>query len=174
LWRLVKDEYGSPFEQFAKQRAPMEITWDAEAKTMFEKLYPNLTAERPGLSGSITARGDAQVCRLALFYAVTDLSDKIKPVHLKAAMALWKYCEDSATFIWGDSFGDPVADDLLTALRNNPAGMKTTEMFEAFGRNINAFKLHKALSLLEKHGKVKKSEKRSGKAGRPIEIWKAI
>ena len=43
---------------------------------------------------AITGRGEAQTIRLALLYAVLDGSDKIKVVHLKAALGLWKYCEE--------------------------------------------------------------------------------
>ena len=49
-------------------------------------------------------------------YAVLDGSDGvIRPVHLKAALAMWQYYEDSARFIFGDSIGDPVADTILQA-----------------------------------------------------------
>jgi hypothetical protein len=34
-------------------------------------------------------------------------------------MAVWAYCEASALRIFGDSLGDPVADDILRALRQS-------------------------------------------------------
>ena len=70
----------------------------------------------------VCGRADPQSLRLALIYAVLDGSDGvIRPVHLKAALAMWQYYEDSARFIFGDSIGDPVADTILHALRNNAA-----------------------------------------------------
>ncbi len=39
--------------------------------------------------------------RLALLYALLDSSDNIRSEHLKAAVAFWKYAEDSARLIFG-------------------------------------------------------------------------
>ena len=41
-------------------------------------------------------------------------------------MAVWAYCDQSAHLIFGDSLGDPVADDILIALRRNGGGMTRT------------------------------------------------
>ena len=109
---------------------------------------------------------------MAMFYAVADLSEKIKVPHLKAALALWKYCEDSVSYIWGDRFGDQLADDLLVALRDSAAGMSKTDISNMFGRNINAFKIDNALKLLEEHGKVKWEERPT--SGRPKVVWVAV
>ena len=65
------------------------------------------------------ARAEAQVIRLSLVYALLDGKDVIDTAHLKAAMAVWAYCDELATQIFGDSIGDPVADDILVALRRN-------------------------------------------------------
>ena len=35
---------------------------------------------------------------------------------LRAALAVWAFCEDSATQIWGDMIGDDTADKILAAL----------------------------------------------------------
>jgi hypothetical protein len=67
------------------------------------------------LLGSVIARAEAQVTRLALIYALLDRRDQIEVVHLKAALAVWEYCEASATRIFGKMVGDPVADEILRA-----------------------------------------------------------
>ncbi len=54
-----------------------------------------------GVVGAVTGRGEAQVIRMALIFAMLDLSDHIRVEHLKAARALWQYCEDSARIIFG-------------------------------------------------------------------------
>jgi hypothetical protein len=73
------------------------------------------------LLGAICGRAEAQTVRLALIYAVLDGSDGvIKLPHLKAALALWRYYEASVLYVFGDSLGDPIADTILAALRNNP------------------------------------------------------
>jgi len=60
-------------------------------------------------------RAEAQVVRLALIYALLDCAREIRAEHLRAALAIWTYCEASARFIWGDSLGDPTADEILRA-----------------------------------------------------------
>src|SRR5262249_12294343 len=85
----------------------------------WEAAYPDLSAERPGLLGAVVARAEPQVIRLALVYALLDCTHQIDVVHLEAAMAVWAYCEESATRIFGDSLGDPIADEILLALRRS-------------------------------------------------------
>ena len=62
-------------------------------------------------------------------YALLDLASVIRREHLEAALALWRYCEASAAFVFGDSLGDAVADAILSALRQRlDLGMTRTEM----------------------------------------------
>ena len=56
------------------------------------------------------------------------------PCHLRAALACWAYAERSARFIFGDTLGDPVADEILRALRQQPAGMTRNEIRDLFDR----------------------------------------
>jgi hypothetical protein len=43
--------------------------------------------------------------RLSALYALLDKSAVVKADHLKAALALWEYCEASARFIFGEALG---------------------------------------------------------------------
>ena len=106
---------------FARKAGRVHMT-DAAAKVWAEA-YAELSADRPGLLGAVTARAEAQVIRLSLIFALLDSKDQIDTVHLQAAMAVWAYCDQSAHLIFGDSLGDPVADDILIALRRNVGGM---------------------------------------------------
>lgn len=55
-------------------------------------------------------------------------------MHLDAAYALWRYCEASARYIFGDGLGDPLADDLRRMLQQaGTAGMTRTEISDALG-----------------------------------------
>ena len=51
--------------------------------------------------------------RLACVYALLDQSSYVHPEHLIAALALWRYCEDSARYTFGDAFASPAAEKLL-------------------------------------------------------------
>jgi hypothetical protein len=149
---------------------PYGLKMDAETREMWASLYPKIVTKPPGLLGAICGRAEAQVSRLALCYAATDCSEVIKRVHLQAALALWKYSADSARFIWGESFGDPLADHLLNALRSS-GGMSRTRIRDLCGRNQRSDKIDAALAMLKKHGKAH-CEMRSGTRGGPkVEFW---
>jgi hypothetical protein len=50
--------------------------------------------------GGCWNRGEAQVLRLSMIYALLDGHATIELSHLKCAVACWEYCEDSAKFIF--------------------------------------------------------------------------
>jgi hypothetical protein len=64
------------------------------------------------LLGEILARGDAQTLRLSMIYALADRSRIISEQHLRAANAVWEYCEGSASFLFGDRLGNPKAEKI--------------------------------------------------------------
>src|SRR5215831_8961830 len=76
-------------------RKQKRLSWDAEARKRWHAVYPDLSAARPGLLGAVIARAEAQVVRLATIYALLDCSAQIRTEHLEAALALWKFCQDS-------------------------------------------------------------------------------
>src|SRR5262249_47333159 len=89
---------------------------DARARELWHGVYPNLSDGKPGMLGGVTGRAEAQALRLSVLYALLDRSELICEEHLRAALAVWSYCADSAAIVFGDATGDPVADDLLAEL----------------------------------------------------------
>lgn len=148
-----------------------ELRRDDEANRMWERVYPALTADRPGMLGAITARAEAHTLRLSLLYALLDDAPAIQCTHLEAALAVWQYAEDSARFIFGDATGDPVADQILHALRAN-GRMTQSQISELFGRNQKAGRLHHGLTSLLGAGLVRTWQGES-EAGRPPVFWEA-
>lgn len=145
------------------------MTRDDEARTLWHEVYPDLSEGKPGLFGAVTSRAEAQVGRLACIYALLDCSAIVRLPHLQAALALWKYCEASARFIFGDALGDPVADEILRALREAPAGLTRTDIRDLFGRNRSAREVGSALATLTEHGcAYSRSELTEG---RPAQRW---
>ena len=56
--------------------------------------------------------------RVAAVYALLDCSIFIRAEHLRAGLAFWAYCEQSARFLFGDGDADdPKRAKLLKALR---------------------------------------------------------
>jgi hypothetical protein len=102
---------------------------DAAANAVWESVYPMLSDPRPGLLGAVTCRAEAQVMRLAAIYAILDQSRRITVEHLSAGLEVWRYSEESASYVFGDSMGDPDAERLLEALRDaGPEGLTLTQI----------------------------------------------
>ncbi len=144
---------------------------DDETDRVWAVVYSHLTASRPGMLGAITARAEAQVLRLSLLYALLDGSSVICRAHLDAALALWQYAEDSARFIFGDATGDPVADQILTALRRS-GQMTQTQISDLFARNQKSGRLERALAALLDAGLVRTWQGEAA-SGRPPVLWEA-
>lgn len=104
-------------------RLTQEIKRDSQASDRWRSIYRPLSDGHGGLLGSVTSRATAQVMRLACVYALLDLSDVVHLEHLEAALALWHYCEDSAKYIFGESPGDKLANEIQTAIQANPNGI---------------------------------------------------
>lgn len=144
-----------------------EETWQA-----WEQVYEPLTAGRGGLLGAMLARGAAHVTRLSLLYAMLDGDDLIRPEHHAAALAVWRYAEQSASLIFGDLLGDPVADAILDALRTaGAAGLTRTEIRDLGGRHWSRQDVDRALAALQAAGLADVTKEATG--GRPVERWTA-
>jgi len=147
-----------------------ELDFDEEANELWCGLYPQLGSGRFGLFGAVTARAEPQVIRLGCIYALMNRSNVVRAQHLRAGLAVWKYCEDSARYIFGDLLGDPDADEIRRALLLNPdEGLTRTEIRNLFQRNRRAEDINRALSVLEAYGLARRQDEHSG--GRPTERW---
>ena len=92
-------------------------------------------------------------------------------VPLLAAIALWNRAEASARHIFGSALGNPVADDILRALRaKGDGGMTRTEIRDLFKRHESAERIGAALELLEHQNLAKRTEQ-AAQGGRPAELW---
>jgi hypothetical protein len=132
--------------------------------------YGELTAERPGMVGMITARAAPQVVRLAVTYALLDAAKVIERHHLEAALAVWDYCRASAAWLFGDATGDPLADQLLTALRRaGDAGLTRTEIREVVHHRHTGERIDTALSVLLVRGLARFADEQTG--GRTAQRW---
>jgi Protein of unknown function (DUF3987) len=146
------------------------VGWTNEGAAAWKKVYGQLSKGQPGLLGAVTSRAEAQCIRLALIYALLDGATNIDLPHIKAALAVWEYCEASAAHIFGASLGDPIADEILRALQHaGREGRSRTAISDLFGRNRSADRIGAALALLMSRGTARPEIRQSG--GRPTEIW---
>ena len=148
------------------------VTRTIVARKLWEDIYADLAAsELVGMAGAITNRAEAHVLRLSLLYALLDSARQINEDHQAAALALWRYCEASALYIWADVTGDPDVDRLVAAARHaGPAGLTFTEAFE------RVFSKHRKVGPIaeraERYGLVKITREDTG--GRPRDIIHAV
>jgi hypothetical protein len=147
-----------------------ELVRDEDARTLWGEVYPALSEGEPGMVGAILNRAEAQVLRLSTLYAVLDRSADIRVPHLRAALALWDYAEQSARRIFGRRLGVPLADIVLEALRAR-GPLTTTAISGLFGRHRSAEDLHQALDLLRDLGLVASRVEATG--GRSATLWAA-
>jgi hypothetical protein len=134
-------------------------------------VYADLSAGAPGLFGAATSRSEAQVLRLSVLHAALECSSAITADHLLAALAVWKYAEDSARWIFGDATGDPTADGILAALRQG-IELSRNDLVDLFGRHVNRSRIDSALGLLLRSGLVQQ-RRDTETGGRPRELWRA-
>ena len=149
------------------------LLWADDAKSLWVEAYEQLTEERPGLFGAITARAEAQALRLAMIYALADCSRRIHRSHVESALAVWSYGEESARRIFGDAVGDPDADKVLAALKAAEDGLTRTEIRDLFGRNKGASELDRIQAILLRAGRIRIEYKQGGKSKKPTETWYA-
>lgn len=186
LWVLVRRSKALPFggEWHKQDVAPLvrdlrsaieygresrEIGWAYDARDLWAEVYEDLSEGAPGLFGAATSRAEAQTLRIAALFAVLDRCTVIQEPHLEAALALWRYSEASARYIFGDATGDAVADRIVAALEEEPDGLNRTGLSDLFKRNKSRGEIERALTMLEKIGRVERGKVETG--GRPAERW---
>jgi hypothetical protein len=140
---------------------------DEEARRHWRKIYEEMAKPHPGLIGAVTSRGEAQVVRLSLVYALLDGSDVIGPEHLRAGVALWRYAEDSARYVFGDSMGDSLTDKVLKIIRDGP--VTTKQIHDRTNRHYRKEEIGRALRTLKGMNLIKSEKVATG--GRPAERW---
>jgi hypothetical protein len=153
-------------------RGLAELKKDEAAREIWQAVYSDLSAGKPGLAGAVSSRSEAQTMRLATLYAVLDRSPMIRAEHLTAALALWHYCEQSVRYVFGDSLGDATADEIRSLLRTRPEGVTRTDIREHFQRHKSAEEIDRALAVLESFGQARRETEQTG--GRPAERWRSL
>ena len=78
--------------------------------------------------------------------------------------------EQPARGIFGDSLGDPTADDIWTLAKDRPDRISHTEIRDLFSRNKKAREIDRALGALADAGRLARRTETDGR-GRPAELW---
>jgi hypothetical protein len=153
-------------------RAIEQMNRSRSAAALWRKVYPDLAGDgASGMFGAVTSRAEAQVLRLSMVYALIDGSAVIDDQHLRAALALWSYCRDSARLIFGAISCDQVAERLMEIIRGKP-GINRRGLHEATGKHIKAAAMVLALTTLRDSGRARVEIVKTG--GRDSERWYPI
>jgi Protein of unknown function (DUF3987) len=148
-----------------------ELCFDHDAEKLWRARYDELSADRLGMYGAITARGEAQVIRLALLYALLDQAQFIGAPHLEAALEVWRYADASARSLFGDKTGSRIGDSILSALRvAGTKGMTRTEIRDLLGHHVHASRIDEELAKLAIRKLARWTQLVSG--GRPTTLWR--
>lgn len=142
-----------------------EVVMSEEAWTLWESIYPDLVNRPDNLFGTLTARVRPQIIRLALIYALLDMSDVIEPKHIYPSLAVWDYCEASVKYIFRGLVGDSLANKILETLPKT-----RTEIYNHFDRHISSERISAALEVLKDEGRAV-SETTETK-GRYTTLWR--
>ena len=156
--------------RFAAVEQP--IIFDGHARECWIAAYDELSRGEAGLTGAATARAEAHTVRIALLYALLDCSDVIQLEHLEAALAFWHYSAASARWVFGDSIGDPTADEIWALARERHDGITRTDVSNLFSRNKKAREIDRALQALIDAGRLERATIRDLRSDRTLTIWR--
>ncbi len=134
-------------------RRERRIEFDADTRRLWPDVYFDLSQSEPGPFGAITDRAEAQVRRIALIYAVMDRSKHVKPVHLNAALEVWRYCEESAAYLFADAPTSPIDGAITRFLEGNAGWISRSQISKrAFKGEVKAYRLTSAFNGLVERG----------------------
>jgi hypothetical protein len=148
------DEMSDLIEAIDFGQHPRRIFMDELARKLWSRtMYPKLEREIPGIVGAITSRAASHTLRLAMLFALLDKSEHIRTEHLKAAAAIWQYCEDSAQTIFGELLS-PEQSKIVEFLTKHGSATKKQIIHECFQRNRHADLIQADLDVLVSREKV--------------------
>jgi hypothetical protein len=150
-----------------KARQQHEMTMTEDAKALWIATYPELSKDHGGMVGSILNRGEVQVLRLSMVYALAMGDNRISEQHIKSGLAVWDYCQASTTKIFMEKTVDELQCKILAALEQGP--LDTTALHRAFHNHVRGDDLKAALKELTEGGKVvAREERKEGQRARVI------
>ena len=152
---------------------------DPAAAALWRQVYGELADDdASGLLAAVTSRAEAQVLRISMIYALLDddarairstASGTIREEHLRAALALWRYCRHSAKLIFRNASGDPLVDKVLETIRQHPEGIGRWELHSSVCKHKPTATLVEVLVRLRDAGKIRAEIITT--SGRSAETW---
>jgi hypothetical protein len=146
----------------------------ADAQRLWATLYDELaddqesTAEQQPIVGAMISRAEAHSVRLQTLFAALDGQPEIDVPHVEAAAALWRYCRDSLSYVFGDLTHVRTADQILAQLRQSPLGLDRAAVFGLFNNKKRKEDIDPAVGLLIERGYAFMESEPTGGAPRQV------
>lgn len=158
-----------------------KLYWaDAETKAFYDQAYRNeLEAENGETAlAALVSRGAPHVIRIALILAAADGTKGINLQQLKAALAIWRFCQASA--VWAFSGGGGTNLDEIErvqkALDDAPEGLSRSHISKVVLRNNRSRdQIEEILNSLRMRGTAKSTKVPPAPGGKkPTEWWESL
>lgn len=149
-----------------------QMSFDADADALWHKAYNGELANdsRSGPFGAVTARAEPMVARLSMIYALLDGQNWIRPQHFRAGLAVWRYCDASARYLF--AVNPPMADKVARGLLENiPSdGIPRGELRHKASHALSTARFDEALRYLLDREDITRTVKKDAN-GRSIEVY---
>jgi hypothetical protein len=159
---------------WAQSQAEILFRRSEAARELWMDRYPALSQGRPDTYGAATSRAEAQVLRLSALYAALDCSAQVEVSHLRAALAVWDYCQASACRFFDGAPIDPTARRISEALSAAPGGLTKLQIIGIFCGHVSKERIDLALQQLSTLGIIGSRQPPATGRGRPSTVWTPV
>lgn len=146
------------------------ISFDPSAAIRWKKFYMQINQNDNSLVGTLTAREEPQVRRLAMIIALYNGKTNIDVESLELAIDIFNYSKSTLFEIYGHKTGDNFQDKLIEILKTYPDGLSRAKLSDILSRNYPKCDLDTAIRLLINQGLVIAISVQT--SGRPQTVYK--
>ncbi len=147
------------------------ISFSADGREIWGEFYPELSESKGGFIGAVLERAPALVLRMAMLFCLIDRTNRISEEQLKTAIMLWRYCEQSARYIFGDKeIKNPLSKKILDMLSEKPLSM--SEIYKGLSSHTESASIQITVKALIERNKVCVSTIKTN--GRPCTIYSIV
>ncbi len=165
----VAEDFGPKFAKAANNAKLLsELRLSDSAADLWDAEYERLEQQRDGRYGLATTRLSVHCLKVAMIYAAADRAERIDVPHMKAALAVVNYCNQSAAMLFGGRQAEPETDFTRAErlIREQP-GITRTEVYNRLRLPSDQFS--DVLEWLRRNGRCHPQTVKTG--GRSGERW---
>ena len=124
-----------------------------EAMDFWEVVYKQMNKNKTGNSmDTLLGRGVAHITKFSLIFALADMSPFIEVKHIRAAMHVWDYIEDSTAYIFQELEISKDEERILQSMDSEGGTLTRSAVNDLFGARRNPRTLNKIRDMLVLRG----------------------